>query len=223
MDCPKCGYKRQTTDTAPDYECPKCGIIYAKYELAQKEKAIRKAADEKRIADDEERVRSLENQQRRNNETKASEARAEQAIAAAIAKNQPRRGLHPLVSWGAIGAAIIAIFAAGAPSSPVQKTAPESSSQRPPPTAVDIQLRKNQDISIAARTRCDDEIKRAATFPSTVDISWFSGTASSRVGNTTMVQIDFTAKNALGATLPYQAQCKIADDGTILFFNARPR
>lgn len=29
--CPKCSYERQTTDTAPDYECPKCGIIYNKY------------------------------------------------------------------------------------------------------------------------------------------------------------------------------------------------
>jgi tetratricopeptide (TPR) repeat protein len=31
MKCPKCGYDRQTTDNAPDGECPACGIIYAKY------------------------------------------------------------------------------------------------------------------------------------------------------------------------------------------------
>lgn len=30
--CPKCQYQRQSTDTAPDYECPKCGIVYAKYD-----------------------------------------------------------------------------------------------------------------------------------------------------------------------------------------------
>ena len=30
--CPKCNYQRQSTDTAPDYECPKCGIVYAKYD-----------------------------------------------------------------------------------------------------------------------------------------------------------------------------------------------
>lgn len=29
--CPKCAYVRQPTDAAPDYECPRCGIIYAKY------------------------------------------------------------------------------------------------------------------------------------------------------------------------------------------------
>ncbi|HEY6898156.1 MAG TPA: hypothetical protein VI279_12920 [Rhodocyclaceae bacterium] len=28
--CPKCGYRRTENETAPDYECPKCGIVYAK-------------------------------------------------------------------------------------------------------------------------------------------------------------------------------------------------
>lgn len=28
--CPKCGYVRKTDDAAPDYECPQCGVIYAK-------------------------------------------------------------------------------------------------------------------------------------------------------------------------------------------------
>ena len=32
--CPKCGYVRQPTDTAPDYECPKCKIIYSKFDPA---------------------------------------------------------------------------------------------------------------------------------------------------------------------------------------------
>jgi len=29
--CPKCGYKRTESDTAPIGECAKCGIIFAKY------------------------------------------------------------------------------------------------------------------------------------------------------------------------------------------------
>lgn len=33
-ECVKCGYIRQATDTAPTYECPKCGVIYAKAEAA---------------------------------------------------------------------------------------------------------------------------------------------------------------------------------------------
>ncbi len=28
--CLKCGYERSEKDTAPEVECPKCGIIYAK-------------------------------------------------------------------------------------------------------------------------------------------------------------------------------------------------
>lgn len=34
MVCVKCSYCRKPTDTAPDYECPKCGVIYAKAEAA---------------------------------------------------------------------------------------------------------------------------------------------------------------------------------------------
>ena len=36
--CPKCGYERQPTDTAPDYECPKCKIIYSKFDSAAEKK-----------------------------------------------------------------------------------------------------------------------------------------------------------------------------------------
>ena len=31
-ECKKCGYIRQTIDTSPNYECPKCGVVYKKYE-----------------------------------------------------------------------------------------------------------------------------------------------------------------------------------------------
>lgn len=42
--CKKCGYVRQDADTAPDYECPKCGAVYAKVEaaLAVAEMAVKK-------------------------------------------------------------------------------------------------------------------------------------------------------------------------------------
>ncbi len=29
--CPKCGYVRKPADTAPDWQCPGCGIVYAKF------------------------------------------------------------------------------------------------------------------------------------------------------------------------------------------------
>ncbi|MDP3939330.1 MAG: hypothetical protein Q8R92_14495 [Deltaproteobacteria bacterium] len=33
--CLKCGYERQASDISPDYECPGCGVIYAKVESAR--------------------------------------------------------------------------------------------------------------------------------------------------------------------------------------------
>lgn len=40
MVCPKCNYSRKPTDTAPDYSCPSCGVVYAKYD-AQADLAMR--------------------------------------------------------------------------------------------------------------------------------------------------------------------------------------
>jgi hypothetical protein len=35
MKCPKCAYVRSATDTLlPEWQCPKCGIVYAKYRAA---------------------------------------------------------------------------------------------------------------------------------------------------------------------------------------------
>jgi hypothetical protein len=30
--CPKCRYERQPADTAPGWQCPSCGVAYAKVE-----------------------------------------------------------------------------------------------------------------------------------------------------------------------------------------------
>jgi len=30
MNCPKCGYRRKASDRAPDWQCPSCGVAYAK-------------------------------------------------------------------------------------------------------------------------------------------------------------------------------------------------
>lgn len=38
--CPKCSYARKPTDTAPEYSCPSCGIVFAKYD-AQADLAMR--------------------------------------------------------------------------------------------------------------------------------------------------------------------------------------
>ncbi len=51
MICPKCGYERQKKDDdygiIPKTECPKCGIIYAKYQKAEQEKTAPKTISPK--------------------------------------------------------------------------------------------------------------------------------------------------------------------------------
>src|SRR5262245_53325543 len=34
MQCPKCSYIRKPTDNNPDWQCPSCGIAYAKFKKA---------------------------------------------------------------------------------------------------------------------------------------------------------------------------------------------
>lgn len=36
MKCPKCGYERQPTDTAPAWQCPACKVAYVKAQQAAK-------------------------------------------------------------------------------------------------------------------------------------------------------------------------------------------
>ncbi len=48
ITCPKCSYLRQPTETVPDWQCPKCGVAYAKVgaaaATAQPARAARPAA-----------------------------------------------------------------------------------------------------------------------------------------------------------------------------------
>ena len=39
VTCPRCNYQRQDSDRCPDYECPKCGIVYAKFIAAEAKRA----------------------------------------------------------------------------------------------------------------------------------------------------------------------------------------
>jgi uncharacterized protein YbjQ (UPF0145 family) len=55
--CPKCQYVRQPHDTAPDYECPKCGVIYAKAipvdnEVIKEKEAIKEKIKQAQISGD---------------------------------------------------------------------------------------------------------------------------------------------------------------------------
>lgn len=60
--CLKCKYERQPEDMAPDYECPKCGALYAKVEALKQKKDIVVSVPEEVSAEQENRfIRFVKN------------------------------------------------------------------------------------------------------------------------------------------------------------------
>ncbi|MBK7331227.1 MAG: hypothetical protein IPI87_01980 [Betaproteobacteria bacterium] len=58
--CVKCGYVRQPADSAPDYECPRCGVVYAKAEAARRAQERSRDIEAGRVIAGERRAPSLE-------------------------------------------------------------------------------------------------------------------------------------------------------------------
>jgi uncharacterized membrane protein/predicted RNA-binding Zn-ribbon protein involved in translation (DUF1610 family) len=58
--CVKCGYVRQPADSAPDYECPRCGVVYAKAEAARRAQERARDIEARRVIADERRTPPLE-------------------------------------------------------------------------------------------------------------------------------------------------------------------
>lgn len=204
--CPKCGHKRRPTDTAPDYECPRCGIVYAKYLEALHEKAA--AADR---------------------------SPAEQQKQGALTPGQTLLGL--LIGVGAIWY-MSQRQEQTAPTPPPPKPAPVSApaqQTRPSPTittapaapkpktAAQLEEDRVNKLEMMAREICFDAIKAKALFPSTVDIAWFTGTATARQGSATLVKAAFTSKNALGNELPFYGMCRVTDTGKLEHYSQTPR
>lgn len=44
MICPKCGYKRKQQETAPEGQCPSCGIYYHKYQEQERQDFVARTA-----------------------------------------------------------------------------------------------------------------------------------------------------------------------------------
>lgn len=63
--CPQCSYQRQPKDLAPDYECPRCGIIYAKYKPPEPKPAPEEPPKEKPQPEDGEEMPELASPLRR--------------------------------------------------------------------------------------------------------------------------------------------------------------
>lgn len=206
--CPKCGHIRQLGEEAPDYECPKCGVVYAKYLDALHNKIA--ATD------------------------KAMTAPAKPPGLQPTKSKLPRRKVA-----GSIFAALFALWVIGhlgdgAPpgmptpeAAPAPKPAPPprraKQAEPPPKTAEQIEADRISALEMAARDVCFAAIKANAKFPSSVDIFWFTGTATARQGNATLVKAAFTSKNALGNDLPFYGLCRVSDTGQLEHFSQTAR
>lgn len=75
-----------------------------------------------------------------------------------------------------------------------------------------------------SRQLCEAAIKKAATHPSTVDIWGFTGYATVvRSNSDRAIKQTFTAKNAFGLELKYDAYCIISPDGKLDSFSVNER
>lgn len=228
-ECPKCGYTRQHTDSSPDYECPKCGVVYAKYLAHQEEVAAGL------IAAQEAELKAAEAALFK--QRKAAERAQAQAVADSARQQPPKvvakRGINPVIAWGSILAFAAVVFVL-----PFQEQSQHVPSPRPvatpikeaKPLTLEEQVaaseKRHDDAMLKQATEiCHAEIRRNASFPSTVDIAWFLGTSHTRPVNsdTTIMRVEFTAQNALGAELPFFANCQVSDSGQIMAFNVSQR
>lgn len=194
--CPKCGYIRQQSETAPEYECPRCGVVYAKYLEALHARAS------------------------------AREAKHPAADPAPRSYPRKRVAFVVIVmATTAIvyGHKLFTEFTPQRQPVVTSKPALKAPPLRPPPTAAEIEKARIDRLMSSAREACFEAIRARALFPSTVDIAWFSGTVTQRHGAATLVKAAFTSKNAHGAELPYYGQCLVTDTGKLDYYNQEPR
>ncbi|MBH0056266.1 hypothetical protein I6F65_04775 [Pseudoalteromonas sp. SWXJZ94C] len=69
--CKNCNYQRQSSDLAPDYECPKCGVVYAKADkyIEKKAKNIQKELEVKKIKEQKENKMNRADKEKKRKET----------------------------------------------------------------------------------------------------------------------------------------------------------
>lgn len=157
--CPKCGYTRRPEDTAPNYECPACGVVYAKA--------------------------------------------TEPEIPAAWRDSRPDSAPRSILGTLVLGVLLVATWASCTSDSSLRRA-------------------ENRPRS-AALERCADAIRANAIHPASVDVKWITGVKTAPAGINLLVSMDFTAKNAFGADLPFQARCLIGPGGEMVTYNVSRR
>ncbi|TPH18492.1 hypothetical protein [Litorilituus lipolyticus] len=93
--CKSCNYQRQDSDFAPDYECPKCGVVYAKADKYIEKKAEKERKDieaknleEQKIKDKQEKKeRAAQAKLEKKEKAEKEKKRKEQARKKVITKS----------------------------------------------------------------------------------------------------------------------------------------
>ncbi|MCW8918941.1 MAG: hypothetical protein OQL08_09030 [Gammaproteobacteria bacterium] len=74
-----------------------------------------------------------------------------------------------------------------------------------------------RDREKAAKHLCAAQAKASAAYPGTVDVHWFQGVFAEPYNDgITLVKMDFTAKNAFGAELPFLITCLVNHAGEVV-------
>lgn len=201
--CPKCSYARQPDDTAPDYECPACGIVYDKYE--QHHAAVEAKAAAARLLVAERERRKLEAEQRQAAETarKASEAAQRQQadmIAAAIHRAGPGRamGMGEVLGVLLVLGVLVAIFLPKADVPAPPPAAPAAVAQAKPKPAP---VQRTPEAQVAAAEKRERERVEAAQLAERRDAVRQATPARAAVQNSgwdsSVHQVERYLKNAL--------------------------
>ncbi|SIQ95792.1 hypothetical protein SAMN05421829_108143 [Aromatoleum tolulyticum] len=201
--CPKCGYTRQSTDAAPDYECPSCGVIYQKFLEAQAKK--RQQAEEQAARD----AGVAEAARKREDEARVAE---EDKIKANLTSCRACKGV---VSWGA----------KSCPHCGQRKPAgPKPVSRRTQVivllglVAVIVALANaprdgNATDDFSATAACQSVIKRGLKAPSSASFASGKDLVRRRPDGSVNVIGYVDAQNGFGATLRNEYECELVQNG----------
>lgn len=126
--CPKCEYVRSETDTAPEYECPVCGVVYAKFVAlkAAERRAAHEALEDARQAElerqsQEERAAEAETDSRNAQLTKCRSCGGVVAWEAKVcphcgqqkpAGKPPAKPMRGWIKWAGLAAAALVVASA---------------------------------------------------------------------------------------------------------------
>lgn len=226
ITCPKCNHIRTATDTAPDYSCPNCGIVYAKYDaqadLARRIDRAAKTGNWSGVPPEQipQQVQTRLQAREAALPQKASEQQRRQAEAKAIAAE------------AATKAQKTASRAEAAPA-PMSSASPEKATNAPTTiktvpglilivvvssvliwsksgeTTSDNTQNRHQSSDTSAFVQCKNFVQERLRAPATADFPFLERTSWDMGNNTWVVKSHVDSQNGFGAMIRSKWYCKV--------------